>query len=213
MADWIVPLSDVRFTDAEVEAVAATYRSGWLSQGPKVAQFEAEFARYVRSRHAVAVASATAALHLICVAVGIEAGDEVVLPSLTFAATAAAAVQAGATPVFADIRDVGRPWLSSDSVEAAISPRTRAIINVAYAGHPGEVLELRKLANSRGLVLIEDAAHALGATIAEKSAGTIGDAGAFSFFANKNMPLGEGGMLVTDDDSVARRARLLRSMA
>jgi dTDP-4-amino-4,6-dideoxygalactose transaminase len=208
---WIVPLSDVRFSAAEVDVVAAAYRKGWLSQGPTVAAFEAALAEHVGARHAVAVSSGTAALHLICVALRLGAGDEVILPSLTFAATAATVLQTGARPVFADIRAAGSPWLSVDEAAAAIGPRTRAIVNVAYAGHPGEVLALRELARAHGLALIEDAAHALGAQAHGRSVGTIGDAGAYSFFANKNMPLGEGGMLVTDDDDLADRARLLRS--
>lgn len=211
MPDWVVPLSDIRFDDADVEAVAGIYRSGWLSQGPQVAAFESEFAAYLGVDHAIAVASGTAALQLICAAARLSASDEVVLPSLTFAATAAAVVHAGATPVFADIRGERRPWLSAEEVDAAIGERTRAIITVSYAGHPGEAQELQVLARDRGLLLIEDAAHALGARVASRHAGTISDAGAFSFFANKNLPLGEGGMVVTDDHELAARARLLRS--
>ncbi len=211
MADWVVPLSDVQFREAEIAAVADTYRSGWISQGPKVAAFESAFARYVGARHAVAVASGTAALQLICAAIRLRPGDEVVLPSLTFAATAAAIVHTGAVPVFADVRSTGQPWLSADAVAAAVGPRTRAIIQVAYAGHPGEVRELRELAADRGLVLIEDAAHAVGTVLEDRHAGTFGHAGAFSFFANKNLPLGEGGMAVTDDSELAHRMTLLRS--
>jgi dTDP-4-amino-4,6-dideoxygalactose transaminase len=211
MSDWIVPLSDVRFSAEEVDAVADTYRSGWLSQGAKVAAFEAAFAEYVGSGHAVAVASGTAALHLICVALGLKAGDEVLLPSLTFAATAAVVTQTGATPVFADVRSPLRPWLSVDAVEAAIGPRTRAIVNMPYAGHPGEAMALSELARAEGLALMEDAAHAIGTRAGGRHAGTIGIAGAFSFYANKNLPMGEGGMLITDDRELAQRARLLRS--
>jgi dTDP-4-amino-4,6-dideoxygalactose transaminase len=211
MPDWVVPLSDVRFSAAEVDTVAEVYRSGWLSQGARVAAFEAAFAEHVGADHAVAVASGTAALHLLCVAIGLGTGDEVVLPSLTFAATAAVVVHTGATPVFADIRAPERPWLSAAAAQASIGPRTRAIVNVAYGGHPGEVLALRELARARGLALIEDAAHALGARVEGAHAGTIGAGGAFSFFANKNLPLGEGGMLVTDDGELAQRTRLLRS--
>lgn len=211
MADWIVPLGDVSFSSHEVEAVADTYRRGWLSQGPLVAAFERTFADTVGTRHAIAVSSGTAALHLICVAIGLRPRDEVVIPSLTFAATAAAVVHAGATPVFADVSLDRGPWVSPASVEPLLTPRTRAIVAVEYGGHPGEVGPLRVLARERGLVLIEDGAHALGATVAGKPAGSFGDAAAFSFFANKNMPLGEGGMVATDDDRLAERIRLLRS--
>jgi dTDP-4-amino-4,6-dideoxygalactose transaminase len=211
MNDWLVPLSDVRFTAGEVEAVAEVYRSGWLSQGPRVATFERDFAAFSGSGHALATSSATAALHLSLVAGGVGAGDEVIVPSLTFAATASTVVAAGARPVFADVRALDRPWLAADSVEAAIGPRTRAIVTVSYGGHPGEAGQLRALADARGLLLVEDAAHAVGAELAGRAAGTYGHAGAFSFFANKNLHLGEGGMLVTDDARLYERARLLRS--
>jgi dTDP-4-amino-4,6-dideoxygalactose transaminase len=211
MPEWVVPLSDVRFSDEEVEAVAQTYRSGWLSQGPKVAAFEEAFAAQFGSHHAIAVANGTAALQLVCAVLPLAAGDEVVLPSLTFAATAAAVVHAGAVPVFVDICGPARPWLSPAAAEAAITDKTRAIINVSYGGHPGEIDALRALAEKHGLALVEDAAHALGARVGERMAGTIGLAGAFSFFANKNMPLGEGGMVITDDAGLATRMRLLRS--
>jgi dTDP-4-amino-4,6-dideoxygalactose transaminase len=211
MPDWVVPLSDVRFGEAEVQAVADAYRSGWLSQGPKVAAFESAFAAFVGAGHAIAVASGTAALQLICAGISLAPGDEVVVPSLTFAATAAAVHHAGARPVFADVRGPHQPWLSVDAVRDVIGSRTKAIINVSYGGHPGEALELLKLASECGVTLIEDAAHALGAWQAGRQAGTIGRAGAFSFFANKNLPLGEGGMVVTDDAALAGRMRLLRS--
>jgi dTDP-4-amino-4,6-dideoxygalactose transaminase len=211
MPEWRVPLSDVRFTDNEVDAVADVYRGGWLSQGPRVEAFESAFAAHLGSPHAVAVANGTAALHLICAALGLGPSDEVVVPSLTFAATAAAVIHVGATPVFVDIRGTDAPWLSADAAEASIGPRTRAVVAVAYGGHPGELPALRRLCDDRGLALIEDAAHALGSRIAAGSLGTIGDAGAFSFFSNKNMPLGEGGMVVSASADLAARVRLLRS--
>jgi dTDP-4-amino-4,6-dideoxygalactose transaminase len=211
MIEWTVPLSDVRYSAEDVEAVAEVYRSGWLSGGARVAAFEEEFAAFAGGRHAVAVSSGTAALHLICAALGLGPGDEVVVPSLTFAATAAAVHQSGAEPVFADVRDERSPWLSADAARAAIGPRTRAIINVSYGGHPGEVLALRDLAARDGLALIEDAAHAVGARAGGLAVGTLGVAAAFSFFANKNLPLGEGGMILTADPALAARARLLRS--
>jgi dTDP-4-amino-4,6-dideoxygalactose transaminase len=209
VSPWSVPLGDVRFSEAEVAAVADVYRSGWLSQGPRVAQFEAAFASYCGGGHAVAVSSATAALNLICVALGLGPGDEVVVPSLTFAATAAAVLQCGATPVFADIGPT--PWASGESVAAVLTERTRAVITVGYGGHPGDVIALRALTDTQGLTLIEDAAHALGAAIGDRMSGTVGDAAAFSFFSNKNLPLGEGGMLLTADANIASQARLLRS--
>jgi dTDP-4-amino-4,6-dideoxygalactose transaminase len=211
MSDWIVPLADVRLSEADVQAVAAVYRGGWLSQGPRVAEFERAFADFTGARAAVAVASGTAALQLALALLDLEPDDEVILPSLTFAATAATIVRAGATPVFADVRATDAPWLSCERVDGSIGPRTRAIVNVAYAGHPGETLALADLAAARGVTLIEDAAHAAGAWAGPRHVGTIGRLGAFSFFANKNLSLGEGGMLVTDDLALAERARLLRS--
>jgi dTDP-4-amino-4,6-dideoxygalactose transaminase len=211
VSDWVVPLSDVRFTEEEIDAVASTYRSGWLSQGPKVAAFESAFAGHTGGGHAVAVANGTAALQLICAGLEFGKGQEVILPSLTFAATAAAVVHSGATPKFADIGSPGEPWLSADAAGQLIGPRTRAIISVAYAGHPGEINALRELADAHGLALIEDAAHALGAWLGNQPVGSFGHAAAFSFFANKNMALGEGGMALTREDELAKRMRLLRS--
>ncbi len=207
----MVPLTDVRFSDEEVEAVAAVYRSGWLSQGPRVAAFEAAFASFAGVDDSVAVASGTAALELSCAVLDLRTGDEVVIPSLTFAATAAAVVRAGATPVFADLAGIDRPWLSPSAAGAALCDRTRAIVTVTYGGHPGEAVALRALADANGLTLIEDAAHGVGSWAGARHAGTIGHLGAFSFFANKNLPLGEGGMLVAGDPALAQRARRLRS--
>jgi dTDP-4-amino-4,6-dideoxygalactose transaminase len=148
---------------------------------------------------------------VICLAAGLGPGDEVVVPSLTFVATANAIRYTGATPVFADIVALDRPWLSAEAAQAAIAPKTKAIMNMTYAGHPGESGELAELAAERDLVLLEDAAHGLGGKIGERHLGTLGKAGAFSFFSNKNLPVGEGGMVVTDDDEVAAEVKLLRS--
>lgn len=211
MTDWRVPLVNVVIDESEIAAVEEVYRSGWLTMGPRTAELEGQFAEYVGARHAVAVSSCTAALHLICLAAGIGPGDEVVVPSLTFVATANAVRYTGATPVFADVRSLERPWLSADAVEAVIGERTRAIMAMSYGGHPGEIEDLASLAAERGLLLLEDAAHGLGGRVGGRRLGTFGLAGAFSFFSNKNLPVGEGGMVVTDDDEVAEQARLLRS--
>jgi dTDP-4-amino-4,6-dideoxygalactose transaminase len=135
----------------------------------------------------------------------------VIVPSLTFVATASAIRYTGATPVFADLAGLDRPWLSADSARAAIGPRTKAIMNMTYGGHPAESAELAELAAEHGLILLEDAAHGLGGSLGERHLGTFGLAGAYSFFSNKNLPVGEGGMVVTDDDQVAARIKLLRS--
>jgi dTDP-4-amino-4,6-dideoxygalactose transaminase len=211
MPEWRVPLADVEITEQEIAAVAETYRSGWLSMGPRTEEMEEKFAAYTGSRHAIAVTNCTAALHLICLAAGLGPGDEVILPSLTFVATANAIRYTGATPVFADIAGLDRPWLSAVSAEAAITGRTKAIMNMTYGGHPGESAELAILAADRGLVLLEDAAHGIGGRLDGRQLGTYGLAGAFSFFSNKNLPTGEGGLVVTDDEEFADRTRLLRS--
>jgi dTDP-4-amino-4,6-dideoxygalactose transaminase len=211
MPDRRVPLSNLVIGEEELAAITEVYRSGWLTMGPRTAELERQFADYVGTRHAVAVSSGTAALHLICLAAGVGPGDEVVVPSLTFVATANAIKYTGATPVFADVRDLERPWLSADAVEAAIGERTKAIMAMSYGGHPGEIEALASLASSRDLVLLEDAAHGLGARVGGRRLGTFGLAAAFSFFSNKNLPVGEGGMVVTDDDEVAEQSRLLRS--
>ncbi len=211
MPEWRVPLADVDVSEEEIAAVAETYRSGWLSMGPRTEELEGRFAEYVGAGHAVAVTNGTAALHLICAAAGLGPGDEVIVPSLTFVATAGAIRQAGATPVFADIAGLDRPWLAADAAMAAAGERTRAIMNMTYGGHPGESSALRDLAAERGLLLLEDAAHGLGGSEGGRPLGTFGLMGAYSFFSNKNLPIGEGGMLVTDDDELVARARLLRS--
>ncbi|MHB8656864.1 MAG: DegT/DnrJ/EryC1/StrS family aminotransferase [Solirubrobacteraceae bacterium] len=211
MSDWVVPLSDVRLSASEIEAVMRVYQSGWLSQGPRVAAFEAAFADWLGGGEATAVCSGTAALSLIWAVIGLRQGDEVVLPSLTFAAAAATVVQAGARPVFADIDALERPWVSMATVRDRLSERTRAIVTLPYAGAAGAATELRQLADDHGILLVEDAAHALGARGAGGVCGRIGHLAAFSFFANKNLTLGEGGMVMCEDAGLAARARLLRS--
>jgi dTDP-4-amino-4,6-dideoxygalactose transaminase len=208
---WAVPLADVVVPEADIAVVADAYRSGWLSIGPRTEALERGFAAYTGARHAVAVSSGTAALHLACMAAGLRAGDEVIVPSLTFVATVNAIAYTGATPVFADIAGLDAPWLCSDACAAAITPRTRAIMTMAYGGHPGDTAALGELAARHGLLLIEDAAHAVGARLGAQHVGTFGAAGAFSFFSNKNLAIGEGGMLVCADGDLAARARLLRS--
>jgi dTDP-4-amino-4,6-dideoxygalactose transaminase len=211
MPEWRVPLADVEIAEPEIAAVTETYRSGWLSMGPRTEEMEERFAAYTGSAHAVAVTNCTAALHLICLAAGIGPGDEVIVPSLTFVATANAVAYTGATPVFADIAGLERPWLSAGAAEAVITDRTKAIMNMTYGGHPGETAELTSLAADRGIALLEDAAHGIGGRLDGRQLGTFGLAGAFSFFSNKNLPIGEGGLVVTDDDEFAERLRLLRS--
>src|SRR5215217_5736013 len=165
--------------------------------GPRTEEFEAALAEYTGARHAIAVTNGTAALHLIAASAGLAPGAEVVLPSLTFVATVNAVAYTGATPVFAEIAGLDAPWLSAEAAERAITPRTKAIASMTYAGHPGETEALAALARERGLLLLEDAAHGAGTRIAGKHVGTFGAAGAFSFFSNKNLAVGEGGAVVT----------------
>jgi dTDP-4-amino-4,6-dideoxygalactose transaminase len=211
MPIWTVPLADVRVPEEDIAVVADVYRSGWLSMGPQTAELEREFAAYVGARHALAVANGTAALHLICAAAGLGRGDEVVVPSLTFVATVNAIAYTGARPVFADVVSVTEPWLDPRAVDAALTERTKAVMTMAYGGYPGCIAGLTALARERGLVLLEDAAHAAGSRFGRRHLGTFGRAGAFSFFSNKNLAVGEGGMVVTDDDEAAAQMRLLRS--
>jgi dTDP-4-amino-4,6-dideoxygalactose transaminase len=208
---WQVPLADVVVAEDDIAVVAEVYRSGWLSMGPRTAEFERALAEYTGARHALAVANCTTALHLMCLAAGLGPGDEAIVPSLTFVASVNAIAYTGAKPVFADIAALHEPWTSAAAVEAAITPRTKAIMSMAYGGHPGEIAALRELAADRGLLLLEDAAHAIGVREQGRHVGTFGAAGAFSFFSNKNLAVGEGGAIVTDDDGLAERMRLLRS--
>ena len=208
---WYVPLSDVTVDDELVEAVLAVVRSGWWSMGPRVEEFESDFAAFCGAEHAIAVANGTAALHLALLAVGCGPGDEVVVPSLNFVAAANTIKHTGAEPVFCDI--VGPEELNLDpaDVEAAVTEKTKAMIVLHYAGFPCDMAALDEIAERHGLAIVEDAAHAPGASLGGRMCGTLGNVGCFSFFANKNLPVGEGGMLVTDDEELAARLRLLRS--
>ncbi len=208
---WSVPLADVQVTEADLEAIIATYRSGWLSMGPRTEAFEAEFAEFTGARHAFAVTNGTAALHLACLAVGLGPGDEVIVPSLTFVASVNAIAYTGATPVFADIAGLDAPWLDPASVAAARTERTKAVMHVPYGGHAGETAALAAWCEREGLILLEDTAHSVGSRLDGRHLGTFGAAGAFSFFSNKNLAVGEGGALTVADDAVAERIRLLRS--
>jgi dTDP-4-amino-4,6-dideoxygalactose transaminase len=208
---WRVPLSDIVVDDALAGAVMDAIRSGWWSMGPRVDEFEREFAGFCRAEHALAVANGTAALHLALLAVGCGPGDEVIVPSLNFVAAANAIAVTGAEPVFCDI--VGPDELNLDpaDVEAAVTPRTRAVVVLHYAGYPCAMDQIDAVAERHGLAVVEDAAHAPGASLRGRMCGTLGRVGCFSFFSNKNLPVGEGGMIVTADQELATRLRLLRS--
>jgi dTDP-4-amino-4,6-dideoxygalactose transaminase len=193
--------------DTEIGAVVAALESGWLSTGPRVREFEQAFAAYVGAPHAVAVNSCTAALHLSLLAAGIGPGDEVITSPLTFCATANVVLHTGATPVFADIDPVSMNILPA-AVEAALTPRTRAILPVHFAGRPAELGALRAIANRHGLIVIEDAAHAVGASFGTRRVGSISEFTCFSFYATKNLTTGEGGMVTTASSEAAEWMRI-----
>jgi dTDP-4-amino-4,6-dideoxygalactose transaminase len=210
-AQPLVPLADVLVDDEIVAAVESTLRSGWWSTGPRVQEFEVAFAELVGASHAIAVANGTAALHLALEAAGIGPGDEVILPSLNFVAAANAVSHTGATPVFCDIRGETDLNLDPASLEAALSPNTRAALLLHYGGYPCAVAAVLELAERHSLLVLEDSAHAPGATLGGRACGTFGLAGCFSFFSNKNLAVGEGGLIVTNDSGFYDRAVLLRS--
>jgi dTDP-4-amino-4,6-dideoxygalactose transaminase len=206
-----LPFSRPSITEREKTAVLEVMDSGWLTTGPQAREFETRFAEYVGSAHAIALNSATAALHLALEAVGVGSGDEVIVPTWTFAASAEVAIYRGARPVLVDVE---RETLNAsvEAVMAALTPRTRAVIAVHIAGRPLEIAALVRETATRGVPVVEDAAHAFPSRIGGPSgplAGTVGRVGAYSFYATKTITTGEGGMLVTDDLAVADRVRLM----
>lgn len=207
--DTLLPFFRPDLGREEEEAVLAVLRSGWLTTGPNCERFEAAFQKLVDARHAIATSSCTTGLHLILHAAGVGSGDEVIVPAMTFPATANAVLHAGARPVLVDVLP---RLLTIDpaAVRAAVGPHTRAIIAVHLAGWPAEMDALRAIAGERGLVLVEDAAHAIGTRYRGRAAGTLGDAASFSFYANKNLTTCEGGMVTTANDAWARCIRVAR---
>jgi perosamine synthetase len=206
----MIPAAKPLIGDEERAAVDRVLLSGMLAQGSEVAAFEDEFAQLVQGRHCVAVNSGTSALHLSLLAVGIGPGDEVIVPSFSFAATANAVCLAGATPVFADI-ELNYFGLDPAAVEAAITTRTKAIMPVHLYGHPADLVALADIAQRHGLMLLEDAAQAHAASVNGIPVGAWSEAGSFSFYPTKNMTSGEGGMVTTASAEVARQMRLLRN--
>lgn len=209
--DWRVTLADVNLGIEEENAVLEVLRSGWLTMGAVTQAFEHEFAAFVGAKHAIAVNNATAALHLACLAVGLGKGDEAIIPSLTFVATANAVRYTGAKVVFADIESEDWLCICPRAIEDRVSEKTKAIVVMHYAGFSCDMPEIMRIAKERGLAVVEDAAHAVGASLDGKALGTWGDVGCYSFFGNKNMTTGEGGMVVTNDDQIAEKVRILRS--
>ena len=208
---WKYPLSDIDLGKEEEEEVLRVLRSRWLSTGPVTERFERAFSEYLGGGYATAVSNGTAALHLALASLGIEEGDEVILPSLTFVATANAALYVGARPAFADIASTENLNISPEEIEKKITRKTKAIMVMHYGGHPCDMKAILGIAKRHGLYVIEDAAHAPGAEYHGKKCGLIGDIGCFSFFSNKNLVTGEGGMVVTRDKALAQRIRRMRS--
>ncbi|MGH8887859.1 MAG: DegT/DnrJ/EryC1/StrS family aminotransferase [Egibacteraceae bacterium] len=206
----MIPLVRPLLGQEERAAVERVLASGLIAQGPEVAAFEEEFSALVNHRRCVAVSSGTAALHLGLLAAGIGSGDQVIVPSFSFAASANAVRLCGATAVFADI-EPGHFCLDPAAVEAAVTPATAAIMAVHLYGHPADMAALTAIADRHGLLVVEDAAQAHGARLHGQPAGALGHLAAFSFYATKNMTTGEGGMITTGDEQVARTTRLLRN--
>ena len=203
-----IPLTRPYFGQEEIDEIKKVLDSGWVAQGPKVQEFEKNVAEHLGTRHAVAVTNCTAALHLALLALGIGPGDDVLVADYTFPATGHAVLYCGARPVFVDI-DPRTYNIDPDRIEENITPKTRAIIPVHTFGQPAAMDAILEVANDHDLAIIEDAACALGARYRGRYAGTIGDVGCFSFHARKGITTGEGGMLVTDRDDIAVKARHL----
>jgi dTDP-4-amino-4,6-dideoxygalactose transaminase len=206
-----LPFARPSITDAEKQAVLDVLDSGWLTTGPRTREFEARFGELVGSRHAIALNSATAALHLALEGLGVGPGDEVIVPAWTFAASAEVVVYRGATPVIVDVDPVTLN-ATPDAIEEATNEHTKAVVAVHFAGRPMAIGDLVERMDRHGVPVVEDTAHAFPSRIADlggRFAGTIGRVGAFSFYATKTITTGEGGMLVTDDDALADRARLM----
>lgn len=205
-----LPYGHHQIEEEDIEAVVQVLRSDWITTGPKVQEFEEAVAAYVGSRFATAFSSGTAALHGAAFAAGLGPGDEAITTPLTFCATANCMLYMGATPVFADIRP---DTMNSDPREMAkqVTPRTKALLPVDYAGHPADLEEILSLADEHGLVVIEDAAHALGAKYKDRSVGGISHMTVFSFHPVKHITTGEGGMVTTDDADLYRRLRKFRT--
>ena len=194
--------------EEEIAEVIATLRSGWIGTGPRVQEFERRFAAVVGAKYAVALNSCTAGLHLSLKVLGVGPGDEVITTPLTWCATANVVVHVGARPVFVDV-DRATGNILPDQVEAAITPRTKAIMPVHFAGRACDMDAIMDIARRHGLKVVEDAAHAIEATWKGRKVGSIGHCTAFSFYANKNITTAEGGMVTTDDETLAERMRIL----
>lgn len=209
---WNVQLFKLNFDDRERDAAAAVVTGGWLTMGERIRSFETSFADFLGCEaKCTAVSNGTAALHMALLALDIGTNDEVIIPALTFIADANVVTMVGAKAVLADCTSMDDWNVSAESIEAKITSRTKAIIIVHYAGFPCDMIAISKLCHERGIKLIEDVAHAPGASILGRSCGTWGDISCFSFFSNKNLSIGEGGMVATGDEGLHKRLGYLRS--
>lgn len=209
--DYTIPLFNLNFDEEEEKNVVNVLKSRWISSGPRCEELENIFAEMLDAKYAVAVSSCTAALHLAVLCAGIRQGDEVILPSLTFVATANAVRYAGGIPVFCEITSKSNLTVDVNEVEKLVTPKTRAIIVMHYAGFACDMDSINLIAQKYNLRVIEDACHGPLSQYGSSKLGTLGDVGCFSFFSNKNISTGEGGMLVTNNKSFYEKARLLRS--
>jgi perosamine synthetase len=208
-----IPISQPSITQKEIDYVNDAVKSGWVSSlGKYIDKFEADFANFCGVKHAVSTANGTVAIHLALVALGIKEGDEVIVPDFSFIATANAVKHSGATPIFVDI-DPYNLCISVESIKQKITPKTKAIIPVHMYGHPADMPAINALAKEHNLIVIEDAAEAHGSSINGKRVGSWGDCATFSFYGNKNITSGEGGMITTNSDELNERLRYLRDHA
>lgn len=209
--EYKIPLFKLNFGEEEIEAVTETIRSKWISTGPKCEELEQSFIDMFKVNYAISMSNCTDALHLACLLCDVKPGDEVLCPSLTFAASVNCIKYVGASPVFCDIESPNHINIDPIEIEKKITSKTKAIIVVHMAGFPAKMDEIMAIAKKHNLKVIEDACHGPLSEYKGKKLGTIGDIGCFSFFSNKNISTGEGGMLITNNDEMAQKARLLRS--
>jgi dTDP-4-amino-4,6-dideoxygalactose transaminase len=210
--DWKVQLFKLNYDEREIQAVADTLRSGWITMGQRTLDFESAFARELgEGAQCLAVSNGTAALHIAVLALGIGPGDEVIVPGLTFIADINVVRMAGAEPVLADVTSLGDWAMDPADIERKITPRTRAVLIVHYAGYACDMGAITAICKRHGLPLIEDCAHAPGGDYCGRKLGTFGEVSAWSFFTNKNLSVGEGGMVVTRDPALFQKCKNLRS--
>jgi dTDP-4-amino-4,6-dideoxygalactose transaminase len=209
--NYKIPLFDLNYDEQEAQAAYDVIKSGWISTGPKCLELEEKFASMLNVKYACSVTNCTAALHLAMVILGIKEGDEVIVPSLTFVATANAVRYVGATPIFADIISLEELTIDPEDIKRKITNKTKAIIVMHYGGFPCKMDEIMAIAKENNLKVVEDACHGPLSEYKDKKLGTIGDIGCFSFFSNKNISTAEGGMLVTNNLKYDQEARLLKS--